>query len=74
MKTNKFYISLVLILLMVTSCTKDVLEVSSTTKISAETFWKTESDAILAIDGVYNSLQDYAWNVLYLDAVADQCI
>ena len=71
MKTNKFYISLVLILLMVASCTKDVLEVSSTTKISAETFWKTESDAILAIDGVYNSLQDYASNVLYLDVVAD---
>ncbi len=71
MKTNKFYISLVLILLMVTSCTKDVLEVSSTTKISADTFWKTENDAILAIDGVYNSLQDYASNVLYLDAVAD---
>ncbi len=71
MKTIKKYFGLVLAILIVSSCTKDVLEVSSTTQISAETFWKTESDALLAIDGTYSSLENFVENVLYLDAVAD---
>ena len=71
MKTIKIYISLILTIWMVTSCSKDVLEVSSTTQISAETFWQTESDATLALDGIYNRLQSYAGNILYTDAVAD---
>jgi len=60
-----------LAILIVSSCNKDVLEVSSTTQISAETFWQTESDAILAIDGTYNSLQGFVQNILYLDCVGD---
>ncbi|MCM4173345.1 RagB/SusD family nutrient uptake outer membrane protein [Arenibacter sp. TNZ] len=71
MKTIRNYIYLLLVLGLVSSCDKDVLEVSSTTQISAETFWKTESDAKLGIDGVYNRLQSYASNYLYTDAVAD---
>ena len=71
MKTIKIYSSLLLTLLILSSCTKDVIEVSSTTQISAETFFQTESDAQLAITGVYSSLGDFASQLLYLDAVAD---
>ncbi len=67
MKTIKICFGLMLAILIVSSCNKDVLEVSSTTQISAETFWQTESDATLAIDGTYNSLQDFAQNILYLN-------
>lgn len=71
MKTNKIYISLILTIWVVLSCSQDVLEVSSTTQISADTFWKTQNDAQLAIDATYSTLGDFVNNTLYLDAVAD---
>ncbi|MEN8117097.1 MAG: RagB/SusD family nutrient uptake outer membrane protein [Bacteroidota bacterium] len=71
MNKIKIYWSLLLAFLIVSSCTQDVLEVYSTTKVSAETFWKTESDANLALNGVYNRLGSYVQNYLYLDVVAD---
>lgn len=71
MNTIKIYIKILLVALIVSSCTKDELDVSSTTQISAETFWKTESDAILGINGVYNRLGNFVGNALYLDVVCD---
>jgi hypothetical protein len=71
MNTIKIYGILLLVLIMATSCNKEVLEVSSTTKVSAETFWKTESDATLAIDGVYNRLQSFTGDLLYTDVITD---
>ena len=57
--------------LVLTSCTKDILEVSSTTQISSETFWKTESDVRLAIDGTYRTLADLEQGYLYHDVMTD---
>ena len=43
------YIILILGLFLLTNCTKEVLEVDSSTQISSGTFWQTESDVRLAI-------------------------
>ena len=40
------------------SCSKDFLEQPSLTNLASENFWKTEQDAFLAINGVYDVLQD----------------
>lgn len=44
--------------LLIGSCSNDFLEKSSLSAIGAETFWKTERDAILGINGVYTVLQE----------------
>ncbi|MBJ6367188.1 RagB/SusD family nutrient uptake outer membrane protein [Snuella sedimenti] len=68
----KTYIKLILGLsLILTSCTKDVIEVASTTNISSETFWKTESDVRLALNGIYNSLQSLEQSYIYYDVLSD---
>jgi starch-binding outer membrane protein, SusD/RagB family len=41
-----------------TGCSKDFLDKHSLTQIAANSFWKTEQDAILGINGVYDVLQD----------------
>lgn len=71
MKTIKKYIVLTVSILVISACTKDIISVSSTTQISAETFWETENDAILAIDATYSRLGDFAGSLLYLDVVSD---
>ncbi|HLO79842.1 MAG TPA: RagB/SusD family nutrient uptake outer membrane protein [Chitinophagaceae bacterium] len=53
------FISLVLAL---TGCSKDFLEKNSLTQLGEANFWKTEQDAILGINGIYDVLQD---RVLY---------
>lgn len=45
-----------LVMLTVTSCS-DFLEKSPTTKLSSQTFWRTQSDADLALAGVYSTLR-----------------
>ncbi|MCK0158251.1 RagB/SusD family nutrient uptake outer membrane protein [Cellulophaga sp. F20128] len=68
----KTYIKLILGLsLILTSCTKDVIEVASSTNISSETFWKTETDARLALNGIYNSLAGLEQNYIYYDVMSD---
>lgn len=49
------FISLVLAL---TGCSKDFLEKNSLTQLGEANFWKTEQDAILGINGIYDVLQD----------------
>jgi len=44
--------------LALTSCSKSFLDRTSLTSLSAGNFWKTEQDAFLAINGVYDVLQD----------------
>lgn len=44
------------------SCSKTFLDRSSLTQIGQDNFWKTEQDALLGINGIYNVLQD---RVLY---------
>src|SRR6476620_684736 len=44
------------------SCSDDYLERTSPTQLAEGSFWKTESDATLAINGIYDALQS---RVLY---------
>lgn len=44
--------------LALTGCSKDFLDKHSLTQIASTSFWKTEQDAILGINGVYDVLQD----------------
>lgn len=39
-------------------CKEDFLDRHSLTSINAATFWKTENDGILGINGIYDALQD----------------
>jgi hypothetical protein len=59
---NKLYISLVLIITLFTSCSKDFLEKSPEYSVNTENFYQTEDDAIAAINGAYQPLQ---WPKLY---------
>lgn len=68
----KTYIKFILGLsIVLCSCSKDVLEVASTTQISSETFWQTESDARLALNGIYSTLADLEQNYIYYDVLSD---
>lgn len=49
-------------ILFFASCSKDYLNKESLTQIGETNFWKTEQDALLGINGVYEVLQD---RVLY---------
>jgi starch-binding outer membrane protein, SusD/RagB family len=51
-------IIIVCLIAALTSCSKDFLDKHSLTQIAANSFWKTEQDAILGINGVYDVLQD----------------
>ena len=44
--------------LVLTSCSKSFLDRNSLTQLGEANFWKTEQDAILGINGVYDVLQD----------------
>lgn len=68
---KKAYIIYIMGLFLLTSCTKDILEVNSATQISSETFWKSESDVRLAIDGTYRSLANLEQGYLYNDVMTD---
>ena len=59
------------LLFLISSCSKDELRVSSTTQISSETFWKTESDLKLALNGIYSSLGSLQQSYIYYDALTD---
>ena len=54
----KRIISFLLLTTAMAGCSKSFLEKSSLTQLSDQSFWKTEQDAILGINGVYDALQD----------------
>lgn len=56
----KKLIILVLIVTVFGSCSEDYLERSSLTSIAENNFWQSESDAFLALNGVYSTLQSRA--------------
>lgn len=68
---KNIYLILILSLFMLTNCTEDVLEVNSTTQISSETFWLTQSDVDLALNGVYSALAGLEQNYIYHDVMSD---
>ena len=51
-------IIIVAIIFSLAACSKDFTEKESLTQIAKENFWKSESDAQLAINGIYDALQD----------------
>lgn len=51
-------------------CSKDFVERESLTQIAKENFWKSEQDAQLAINGIYDALQDRALYSGNLNATA----
>jgi len=52
------------------SCSKDDLNVSPTNQLSDATFWKTESDATMALTACYRHW-DYWYNIKELDGATD---
>lgn len=58
MKNSRKYILIHLcsVTLLLASCNKDLLNVNPTAQLSTSVFWKTESDADLALTGLYNYL------------------
>ncbi len=77
MKTIKRVIYPVLFPLLITSCSKDFMEVSPKDQLSDATFWKTETDADLALTGLYgdgtgwNHVWETHWNILWWDLMTD---
>lgn len=68
----KTYIKIILGLsFILTACTKDVIEVASSTQISSETFWKTEADARLGLNGIYSTLSGLEQSYIYYDVLSD---
>ena len=54
---KKHILSILLIVATIVGCNKDFLERSSITSIAESNFWQSESDAFLALNAVYSSLQ-----------------
>lgn len=51
------YFTIVLSMVLVASCSKDFLDKSPEYSVNTENFYKTEADAIAAINGAYQPLQ-----------------
>ena len=53
--------------LFASSCVHDLLEQEPTTELGANVFWKTEDDALFALQGVYSSVRPLFDRDYYLD-------
>ena len=51
---------LILTVIVFSNCREDYLEKSSLTSIAENNFWQSESDAFLALNGIYSTLQSKA--------------
>jgi hypothetical protein len=71
MKKSFNYIILYAVVLsaVFSSCKKDILETIPNDRVSSAIYWRTESDAIYAVNSVYSSLD--AVNLFVLDGVSD---
>ena len=56
MKTIKITILLLAIVLFFAGCKKDYLELTNPNLQTTATFWQTENQAILGVNGVYHAL------------------
>lgn len=66
--TGIVFCSLLIIgLVSLNSCKKDLLEQLPTTQVSFELFWKTTNDAIYAVNGVYQSNRSCFGNDYWFD-------
>ncbi len=70
---KKAYYKILLLVLAVSagasSCKKDILETIPNDRVSSAIYWRTESDAIYAVNSVYSALD--AVNLFVLDGVTD---
>ncbi len=58
MQKNHIYVALAFIISFSAGCKKDFLQKDSLTQLAEGSFWKTEQDAQLGINGIYDALQD----------------
>lgn len=72
------WLVLVFSMVLVASCDEDLLDKQPLDSLSAGTFWKSESDATLALSGVYARTHNaeegrnfYGYSLLYLDGATD---
>jgi len=59
--------SLAVLMIIAGSCTEDLLEQQPTTELAANVFWKTEDDALFALQGAYSSIRPVFDRDYYLD-------
>ena len=64
------YTVLLLILGLLNSCNKKFLDVKPLNELSDLTFWKSENDVILALNGCYNNWEAYT-NIAMFDGASD---
>ncbi len=78
----KKLIFILFIVIATFGCKKDFLDLSNLNEISSENFWKNEQDAALAINGIYDVLQErslYSGNLNGIgglpifDGIGDNC-
>ena len=73
-KMKIIYLILVILLIDLSGCKKDWLDEQPLTQISQSSFWKTESDALLALTGLYRVgilSMNVTWNLYMLSATDD---
>src|ERR1035437_1827373 len=58
-KRHKNWVVLALLVLSTFGCQKDLLNTQPLTSLADASFWKTTSDATLALNGVYNTGSGY---------------
>ncbi|TAD85777.1 MAG: RagB/SusD family nutrient uptake outer membrane protein [Bacteroidetes bacterium] len=58
MQKKHFYVAVAFVVCFGAGCKKDFLERDSLTQLAEGSFWKTESDVQLGINGIYDALQD----------------
>lgn len=71
--------SIIVITIILTGCSDEFLDRSSLTSLADNTFWTTESDALMALSGCYSKLQDpylfdsdpWAGGVVRMDYMSD---
>lgn len=67
---KKHFIYITIGVLLFTSCKKDALDVVPLNSLSDNTFWKTESDAELALTGCYRGWESWT-NITFADGMTD---
>jgi hypothetical protein len=70
MKNLKYTVLIIFIGTLFTNCTKKLDQFPSD-QISSPTFWKTQSDALLGLNGCYAISSGFAYNFWYYDGASD---
>lgn len=76
MKSNLQYIMLVLLMVMVSACKKDLLNIENPNTPTTDVFWKTEEDARRGVNSIYAMFYKPAlwsrWIYFRLDLTSDE--